>query len=74
MITDIAKDDADVTIVAGVDIAGGQLSDYPVFNDITACDVPADVIIDFGNASAVGKVIDYSVIKEIPLVECTTGL
>ena len=74
MITELAEQDPEMKIVAGVDIAGGQLSDYPVFTDITECSAGADVVIDFGNAAAVGKVTDYCADKGIPLVECTTGL
>ena len=74
MITELAAEDSDVRIVAGVDIAGGQLSDYLVFEKIDDCDVPADVIIDFGNAAAVDQVVAYSKARGIPLVECTTGL
>ena len=74
MISDlIAKDDA-VKIVAGVDPMGAGKWDYPVFTDISACDVKADVIIDFSNAAAVEKLLDYCVEKEIPCVLCTTGL
>ncbi|MCR4924108.1 MAG: 4-hydroxy-tetrahydrodipicolinate reductase [Lachnospiraceae bacterium] len=74
MITNILKDDLDINIVAGVDIAGEANSGYPVFRDIDDCDVKADCIIDFGSAKAVSKVIKYSVKNNIPLVECTTGL
>ena len=74
MITELVKDGEGLKIAAGVDIAGGQLSDYPVCEDISDCDVKADVVVDFGNASAVGKVIDYCLERSVPLVECTTGL
>ena len=74
MITELAGQDPEFKIVAGVDIAGGQLSDYPVFGDINEYSGEADAVIDFGNASAVGKVIGYCEEKGIPLVECTTGL
>ncbi|HAG70183.1 MAG TPA: 4-hydroxy-tetrahydrodipicolinate reductase [Lachnospiraceae bacterium] len=74
MITDLVKDDPDAGIAAGVDVAGGRLSDFPVFEDIKDCDIKGDVVIDFGIASAVGGVIDYCVKNSIPLVECTTGL
>ena len=74
MITGLAAEDPDIKIIAGVDIAGGQQSDFPVFTDITEVSEKADVVIDFGNASAVGKVIDYCTERRIPLVECTTGL
>lgn len=74
MISDlIAKDDA-VKIVAGVDPTGAGKWDYPVFTDISACDVKADVIIDFSNAAAVEKLLDYCVERKLPCVLCTTGL
>ncbi|MCR5734964.1 MAG: 4-hydroxy-tetrahydrodipicolinate reductase [Lachnospiraceae bacterium] len=74
MVTENAKDDPNVTIVAGVDIAGDSAGDFPVFSDISQCDKAADCVIDFGNASAVDKVTDYCISKGLPLVECTTGL
>ncbi|MCR5108196.1 MAG: 4-hydroxy-tetrahydrodipicolinate reductase [Lachnospiraceae bacterium] len=74
MITETVLEDPLVSIAAGVDIAGGRLSDYPVFTDIYQVDKAADCIVDFGNASAVSRVTSYSIEKGIPLVECTTGL
>ncbi|MBQ8167270.1 MAG: 4-hydroxy-tetrahydrodipicolinate reductase, partial [Lachnospiraceae bacterium] len=47
---------------------------YPVFTDINACDVEADVIVDFAAAVAVDKLLDYAVSRNIPVVLCTTGL
>ena len=47
VVTDIAAADQDTEIVAGIDLAGAQGQDYPAFTDIAACDVPADVLIDF---------------------------
>ncbi|MCR5791524.1 MAG: 4-hydroxy-tetrahydrodipicolinate reductase [Lachnospiraceae bacterium] len=74
MVTETAGTDPEMRIVAGVDIAGGQLSDFPVYEKIEDCKEEADVIIDFGNAAAVDAVIAYSVRRKLPLVECTTGL
>lgn len=74
MITGIVNEDEEVKIVAGVDIFGGQKNDYPVFEDITACDVEADVMIDFSSAEGIEKRIDHAVEKKLPLVECSTGL
>lgn len=74
MITDIAADDDNARIVAGVDVAGGQLSDFPVYESIDDCEVQADVVIDFGAASAVDHLLDWCVEHKIPCVECTTGL
>lgn len=73
-ITRIVKEDQDAEIVAGVDAYTGIANDYPVFESIEKCDVPADVVIDFSNASAVDGLLDYCVEKQIPVVLCTTGL
>ena len=74
MITGIVADDPDARIVAGVDIYGGQKNDYPVFESIDDCNVKADVVIDFGNASAVDHLLDWCAQNQVPCVECTTGL
>ena len=69
----VAQDDS-VEIVAGIDPYDGIKNTYPVFSSIEQCDVEADVIIDFASAKAVDGLLDYSVLKKIPLVLCTTGL
>ena len=46
---------------------------YPVYENLDACDVEADVIIDFSNAAAVDSLLEYSVRRQIPAV-VTTGL
>ena len=74
VITGICNEDADVEIVAGIDVVDNKDNGYPVFTDIDACDVKADVIIDFAAAVAVDKLIAYSEKKNIPVVLCTTGL
>lgn len=74
VITDMVKNDDTAEIVAGIDVVDNRDNGYPVFTDIDACDVPADVIIDFAAAVAVDKLLDYSVKHNIPVVLCTTGL
>ena len=74
MITNIVAEDENATIVAGVDITGEKKNDYPVFKCIDDCDVNADVVIDFGAAVAVDHLLDWCVEKQVPCVECTTGL
>ena len=74
MIAGIVKDDPDITIVAGVDINTEVTGDFPVYDSIDKVSEEADVVVDFGNAAAVDKVIDHCVGAKIPLVECTTGL
>lgn len=74
VITEICKADSEIEIVAGVDLYDGIPNDYPVFPNISVCDVKADVIIDFSNAKAVDDLLIYSAEKQIPVVLCTTGL
>lgn len=74
VISDLVAKDEDAEIVAGVDIADAGIRSYPVFTDIHACDVQADVMIDFSSAKATDAVLEYCGEKELPLVLCTTGL
>ena len=73
-ITEICKNDPEITIVAGIDLYNGIKNDYPVFPSLAKCNVSADVIIDFSNAAAVDELLDYCEKKEMPVVLCTTGL
>ena len=61
VITGIVAGDPDAEIVAGIDVVDNRDNGYPVFTDIDACDVEADVIIDFAAAVAVDKLLDDAV-------------
>ena len=74
VISNLALENEEAKIVAGVDISGEAKNDYPVFTSLEACDVPVDVIIDFSTAKAVDGLLDYVAAKKIPVVLCTTGL
>ncbi|MCI5934696.1 MAG: 4-hydroxy-tetrahydrodipicolinate reductase [Lachnospiraceae bacterium] len=74
MISGLCTADPEIEIVAGVDTYTEQKNDYPVFASIDQCDVAADAIIDFSNASAVDGLLDYCETKQIPVVLCSTGL
>lgn len=74
IISTICKEDDQVEIVAGIDVVDNKDNGYPVFSDISACDVDADVIIDFSVSTVIDKLLDYSETKKIPVVLCTTGL
>ena len=74
VITGICKEDAEAQIVAGIDVVDNRENGYPVFTDIEACDVEADVLIDFSVTAACDHMIDYCVSKKLPVVACTTGL
>ena len=74
VITRLAAADPEMEIVAGVDMRAQALNDYPVFGDIGECGVEADVVIDFSNAAAVDRLLDWCGEKQMPVVLCTTGL
>ncbi len=74
VICNLIKDMDNVEVAAGVDVTAGKQEDFPVFTSLDEVNVPVDAIIDFSAAPAVDAVLDYAAEKQIPLVECTTGL
>lgn len=74
VITNLCKADDTVEIVAGIDVYDGIKNDYPVFANVADCDVEADVMIDFSNASVVDGLLRYCADKKLPVILCTTGL
>lgn len=68
----IIKDEADMEIVAGVDIMDGT-AEFPVYKVVTDVKEEADVIIDFSSPKALASLLDYAVSKNVPVVLCTTG-
>jgi len=74
VIVDLCKEDQDIQVVAGVDAFGESSYDFPVFKSLSECNVDADVIVDFSNASAVNGLLDFCTEKGIPVVLCSTGL
>ena len=74
MITDMVKQDDECTIVAGIDIVDKRDNGYPVYTKLADCDVEADAIIDFTSATDFESRMDYAVDKQIPIIECSTGL
>ncbi|MDR1067173.1 MAG: 4-hydroxy-tetrahydrodipicolinate reductase [Clostridiales bacterium] len=62
-------------IVAGADVMPpGSAMPFPTYVNISDCDMPADVILDFSTASAVPNVLRYAEKRRVPVVICTTGL
>ena len=74
VIVDLCKEEQDIQVVAGVDAFGDSTYDFPVFKSLADCNVDADVIVDFSNASAVEGLLDYCTAGNIPVVLCSTGL
>ncbi len=74
VISDLAAEDTQVKIVAGVDFVTEQNYDYPVYPSILDCKEEADVIIDFSSPKNLGERLTFAVNGQVPMVFCTTGL
>ena len=61
-------------MVAGIDVFNNKVNNYSVYKSLKDCNVDADVVIDFSNASAVDSLLEAAVEKKLPVVLCTTGL
>ena len=73
MITELAEKDADVEIVAGVDVRPNRELKYPIFASITDCDIESDVVVDFSRPDALADILNYCEERAIAAVLCTTG-
>lgn len=74
VISGMIAEDPELELVAGIDPKDDGHNPYPVFADITLCDVEADCLIDFSTAAVVDRMVDYCVAHKLPCVLCTTGL
>ncbi len=70
----LLKEDKEITVAAGVDAFDEGKNPFPVFPNISACDVKADVVIDFSVAPAVDGLLTYCAKEHVACVLCTTGL
>ena len=73
-IAGLIEEDREIAIAAGVDTSDNRKNPFPVFKNISECDVKADVVIDFSVAAAMDGLLSWCMEKEIPCVLCTTGL
>ena len=73
-ISQIVAEDAAAEIVAGIDFYAVEKNGYPVFDTITACNIEADVMIDFSSPQKLEERLNYAIEKQLPIVLCTTGL
>ena len=74
VIRGMVKDMDGIEIVAGIDISDHITNEFPVFSSLLACDVEADVIVDFASVKAFASLMDYCEQTGMPVVVCTTGL
>lgn len=67
-----AHNDGDLQIVAGIDkVNNGQA--FPVYSKFSDITVEADVIIDFSNPILLDSILEFAVLKKMPVVIATTG-
>ncbi len=71
-ITERAKDDSEIKIVAGIDKYNSGMN-YPIFSSFKEINCDADVIIDFSNPLLLDDLLKYATDKNIPVVIATTG-
>lgn len=74
VITNLVKDASDCEIVAGIDLNDSINNPYPVYKELSDCDINADVMIDFSSVKKFDERLSYCERKNLPLVLCTTGL
>ncbi|MDO5338402.1 MAG: 4-hydroxy-tetrahydrodipicolinate reductase [Eubacteriales bacterium] len=74
VISDLAAQDEQAQIVAGIDRFDNGKMPYPVYTSLEACQEEADALIDFSSALATDALLDYCVERKLPVVLCTTGL
>ena len=76
MLSRIISEQPDMEVAAGIDVRASQAFGcaFPVFETFDACNIPADVVIDFSVAAATDSVLDACEKKKLPLVIATTGL
>ncbi len=73
VITRMCGEAPDMEVVAGFDLNTEKRSGYPVYADPMECRIPADVLIDFSNASMLEGLLRYCRENCLPAVICTTG-
>lgn len=69
----LIAEEKDMEVVAGFDIQPVQYGDFPVFASPMDFDGEADAVIDFSNASALPGLLEFGLLRNIPLILCSTG-
>ena len=68
VITALAEEDREITIVAGIDVTDEGKNPYPVYRNLQTCSISADVVVDFSVAAAMNSLLDGIEEKKIPAV------
>jgi len=74
VVFDIAKNNPNVKIAAGVDkFADPKNFSFPLFSDFFKCNVPHDVIVDFSHPDALDDILNFCIKNKSGVVLATTG-
>ncbi len=73
VIASVISERADCKVTAGIDIAPAAGTEFPVYSSPAELPEKPDVIIDFSNPSALGKLLEYCLSTGTALVAATTG-
>lgn len=73
VIQNIVANRDDATIVAGVDKYNNNMTEFPVYENISDVKEEADVVIDFSNPSLLDSLLEYGKTTNTALVIATTG-
>lgn len=73
VIQNIVANRDDATIVAGVDKYNNNMTEFPVYENISDVKEKADVVIDFSNPSLLDSLLEYGKTTKTALVIATTG-
>ena len=73
VIQNIVANRDDATIVAGVDKYNNNMTEFPVYENISDVKEEADVVIDFSNPSLLDSLLEYGKTTKTALVIATTG-
>ncbi|MBQ9965309.1 MAG: 4-hydroxy-tetrahydrodipicolinate reductase [Clostridia bacterium] len=71
-VAECIEKDSNIQVVAGVDKFNNG-APFHIFSKFSSINVPADVIIDFSNVSALDDLLDFAVETHTPVVIATTG-
>lgn len=73
VIANIIDARSDCEVSAGIDVAGEQYADFPIYKSVFDLPEKPDVIIDFSHPSALPDLLSYGKMNSVPLVLATTG-
>ncbi len=73
VVSALAEQREELTIVAGVDLAAAEGAPYPVYREYADVRESVDVVIDFSHPSGLEGLLDYCLTRKVPAVIATTG-